>query len=183
MKNKELKPYIWTITALFFGFILRGYLTANQYPEESEKIISGIIADFNFLEKINPFLLFIFIFLNNSIKTLLVILLGFLFGIAPLFFIIFNGFIIGIITAIIAKDSGIINVLAGTLPHGILEIPAAILASAYGLWLGVKFYNKLRKKDSFKKYFIFALKKYIKIIVPMLLGAAFIEAFITPLFI
>ena len=183
MNNKQLKPYIITMMALFFGFAFRGYLTAEQNPAEAAKIVNELFAGFDFLNNTNPLLLFLFIFANNAIKTLFAILLGFFFGIAPLFFIIANAFVIGMVISIVGNDIGVFKILIGIIPHGIIEIPASILASAYGLWLGIKFYKKIKKEDSFKKYLIFALKKYFKIIIPMLLGAALIEAFVTPLFL
>ena len=61
----------------------------------------------------------------------------------------------------------------------ILEIPAILLAAGYGLWLGSVFYRSLKHGEPFKEPFLWAIKKYYKVILPLLLLAAFIEAFLT----
>ena len=96
--------------------------------------------------------------------------------------IFFNGELVGFVFGI-ARQRGISisRVMAGIVPHGILEIPAIILSSGYGLWLGYKFYRFLWKKEPFKIYFSYALKKYLYEILPLFFLAAIIETFITPL--
>lgn len=183
MKDKFLKPYIFTISALFFGSTLQGYILAAQNKEIAEFLISQIASDLNFLSDAPSIFVFLFIFLNNSIKTFLSLVLGFFFGLIPLIFITVNGLVIGLVIYVVSLDIGFLKIILGILPHGIFEITATILTQAIGLWLGIKFYKTLTKKEPFKIHFIWALKKYFKIALPLLLGAALIEAFITPLFI
>lgn len=80
----------------------------------------------------------VFIFFNNAIKSFMVMYLGLFFGIIPVFFLVMNGMIIGYLLSSLHEQG--INVfelvLRGLLPHGILEIPAILIASAYGLKLG-----------------------------------------------
>lgn len=90
---------------------------------------------------------FIFIFLNNAIKSVLVIFLGAFFGIFPVFFLAVNGLIIGYIIKLTLDGQmavSLFDLIAKLLlPHGILEIPALIIAGAYGLRLGKLLFSTL----------------------------------------
>jgi stage II sporulation protein M len=183
MKNKSLKPYIFTISGLLFGSILLGYIITSQHSQIARTIVSGLAKDLAFLNESSSIFIFLFIFLNNSIKTLISLVLGFFFGLIPIIFIIINGLVIGLVIYIVGQDYGFSKIILGLLPHGIFEIYATILTQAMGLWLGMRFYKKISKKEPFKPNLIWALKKYFKIALPLLLAAALIESFITPLFI
>jgi uncharacterized membrane protein SpoIIM required for sporulation len=69
------------------------------------------------------------------------------------------------------------------LPHGIIEIPAAIIATAFGLRLGASIIAPPAGVSA-GEHFLHALADLIKIfifvVVPMLLVAAWVEANITP---
>lgn len=176
----NIKKYISVMSLLFFISILLGYSFALHNKELASKLTNEISSSLNFVKKLSPFYIFLFIFLNNAIKSLVVILLGFFFGIAPLIFIFSNGYILGIVVAITSLKAGWSQVILGLVPHGILEVPAVIIASGYGFWLGVKFYRKLKYKEPFKNAFIYSMKKFCKVILPLLLVAAIIETFFTP---
>jgi uncharacterized membrane protein SpoIIM required for sporulation len=74
-------------------------------------------------------------------------------------------------------------VAAFVLPHGILEIPAAVLATAFALRIGASVTapregltvgeGMVQAAADFLKVFLFA-------VVPLLLLAAFVEANVTP---
>lgn len=80
----------------------------------------------------------IFIFLNNTIKSIAVMYLGLLFGLVPIIFILVNGMLIGfLLTSLHGQGEHVLDVVVrGLLPHGIIEIPAILFAAAYGLKLG-----------------------------------------------
>lgn len=83
---------------------------------------------------------FQFIFLNNSIKGVLIIFLGALFGVLPALFLLINGAVIGyLIHASALQGLDLFDLIVkGLLPHGIIEIPAIIIACAFGLQFGMK---------------------------------------------
>ena len=168
------------VTILFIASFIVGLVNALNNLEVAEQSFDQFSQNFAFLGELNAVSIFFFIFLNNSIKTFIALISGFFFGIAPLLFVITNGNIIGLVTAIAETKIGISLVVASLLPHGIFEIPAILLASGYGLWLGYRFFRMLAFKEPFKMYFSFAFRKYFQIILPMLLIAAIIETFITP---
>jgi len=106
---------------------------------------------------------------------------GFFFGIFPVMFVLLNGYIVGVVVSWREAEWGSWKVVLAILPHGVLEIPAIIIACAYGVWLGYRFYLALFKGEEFKIYLLRAIRTYVKLVLPLLLIAAFVEAFITPM--
>ncbi|WP_240941892.1 stage II sporulation protein M [Paenibacillus sp. HB172176] len=80
------------------------------------------------------------IFFNNAIKAILMMYVGVFFGIIPVIFLLINGMVIGYLLQIVALDPdspSIISVIfQALLPHGIIEIPAIVIACAYGMKFG-----------------------------------------------
>jgi stage II sporulation protein M len=159
--------------------LANGYILAMQNPDASRQSIEQLFSGFSFAKGISTFQLFIYIFLNNSIKAFLVILFGFAFGIIPIFFVFTNAELIGLVLAVFGAREGFLKVVLSLLPHGIFEIPAILIASGYGLWLGVRFYRRIRYGEPFMEAFWFAMRKYFTVVFPLLLLAAFIEAYIS----
>lgn len=81
---------------------------------------------------------FKFIFINNAVKSVAIILLGAFLGVLPAFFLLMNGMVLGLIVALAAEQGENLFdlIVLGLLPHGIIEIPAILIASAYGLQFG-----------------------------------------------
>jgi len=181
MTTKPVSSYIFVIYIIFFLSLANGYLMAVGNSGEARQIVERLFAGFGFAREFTPFQLFVFIFLNNASKAFFVVLTGFFFGIIPIFFVFTNANLIGIVIAVFGAREGFLRVVLSLLPHGIFEIPAVLIASGYGLWLGVKFYRKIRFGEPFKEAFLFSMKKYFTVVFPLLLLAAFIEAYITTL--
>jgi|Deesub1362B_J571_1020462.scaffolds.fasta_scaffold00053_79 stage II sporulation protein M len=174
--------YFSLLTLLFFVSALSGYISAMINPENAESVVGQFFTQFEFIKELDPLKLFALIFLNNSLKSLFAMLTGFFFGIFPVLFIFLNGFFIGVVVFVKSQEIGLTNVMMLLLPHGIFEIPAVLMASSYGVWLGGIFYEKVRGEDvSIGRAYRFAIRKFFTKIVPILLLAAFIETFITPL--
>lgn len=143
--------------------------------------ISGTLKDSS-----NPQLsFFVFIFLNNSIKSVVIIFLGALFGILPALFLLINGAVIGYLIHISALQGQDLFdlIVKGLLPHGIIEIPAIIIACAFGLHFGGKvllslFSSSARKSDRWSFFMRQTLTASIWIVL-LLFVAAIIESTIT----
>ncbi len=176
---KEIGFYVKALALLFIISGVLGFATAEFLPTETGEAMEQIKEEIAFIGELEKIEIFFLIFLNNSIKAFFMMLLGILFGVIPVIFILLNGYMLGIITSVIIAGEGIISILLGILPHGMFEIPAILIIAGYGVWLGEMFSKKLRNKDMFTPYLKIALKKYIKIILPIIALAAFIEVFIT----
>lgn len=179
MTTKPVSSYIFVITVIFVMALANGYLMAIQDPQGSRQMIEQLFSGLTFARNLSALQLFVYIFLNNASKAFLVILLGFFFGIVPIFFVFTNAELIGVVVAVFGAQEGFVRVALSLLPHGIFEIPAILIASGYGLWLGVRFYRRLRYKEPFMDAFWFSIRKYFTVVFPLLLLAAFIEAFVT----
>ena len=69
-----------------------------------------------------PILIMIIIFLKNLLASAMAILLGLGLGLVPLLVVTSNGFLLGIVAYGAVQKVGILYLLAGILPHGIIEI-------------------------------------------------------------
>jgi len=169
------------LTLIFFISAYVGYTAAQLNPGIDESLRKFFEGFRDYMS--NPVILMLIIFANNAGKGLIAMLAGFFFGIFPVLFISLNGYIVGIVISLRQPEWGVQGVLMAILPHGILEIPAIIIACSYGVWLGYRFYRSLFTGETFKPYLMHALRVYLKVIVPILLIAAAVEAFITPMLI
>lgn len=134
---------------LFAAGIAAGWAASGPMQQMLAKEIQGLgEVSQNLQQSDNPELsFFIFIFLNNSIKAVLVMFAGLLFGFIPFVFLIINGMVIGFLLNLM--DSNGVNlselIIKGLLPHGIIEIPVILIACAYGLALGGLVFKSLTR--------------------------------------
>jgi stage II sporulation protein M len=176
----KIKFYIKALALLLVISGVFGFITAQQFPLEAGVALGEVAKELSFIEELDSASIFLLIALNNSIKAFIMMLLGILWGVVPVIFILLNGYAIGIVLSVVMVQTSFISVVLGTLPHGIFEIPAILLAASYGIWLGEMFVKKLKKKKSVLKIHVRnVIGKFMKVIFPMLIVAAFIETFIT----
>lgn len=182
---RELKPYILFITFLFLGAFLFGYMGAYLSPEEAGLVQAEFAAIENLISDLSAFSFFFFILLNNALKIFLTVLLGAGFGILPVLFVFLNGYVIGVFGFISESSVGWPVFLLSILPHGIIELPAFIIAAAAGYMIGAKVLKNIFRgagypiKEEVKK----GINLFFKFVLPLLLIAAFVEVFITPVII
>lgn len=138
---KEMRRYIGVAFVLFFAAVFIG----SSNPVFSNFLDSQMEGLQKLVESVdnsaNPAMtMMVIIFLNNVIKCIFVMYLGVFFGIIPVAFLIVNGLLIGYMLEIISRHPEMPSVLEmivkGLLPHGIIEIPAVVIACAYGMKFG-----------------------------------------------
>lgn len=137
----------------------------------------------------NPGLfLFLLIFFNNAIKSVFVMYLGALLGVLPVLFLIVNGMVIGYLYTALAEQghNAALIFVKGVLPHGIIEIPAILLASAYGMKFGALGFRLLasmfkRQPGLGAEYETFVIRTVpvMLLIITTLLAAAAVESTLT----
>lgn len=121
------------------------------------------------------------IFKNNLTAALLAIGLGIFFGIIPLAAISINFFILGfLLSAFLFSGAGHFFVL-GIGPHGVLELPAILLAAALGLRLGFFWHRAPDGRTAARN--LVAIAKQTLALLPAIAAlfflAAIIEVFVT----
>jgi stage II sporulation protein M len=125
-------------------------------------------------------LLFVKLFLNNLQACLLLFLGGATFGVVSLFILSTNGLIIGSIMELVREEKGMVFVLAAILPHGIFEIPSFILSGALGFMLAKSLYDEWSANGDAAVEAAHHGLNFVMYVIPLVLLAAFVEAFITP---
>lgn len=178
---RELRPYFITSLFLIGSGMLLGLLSLFYIPGITQQVRESVSQFLKMFIGLPKFYLALAIFFNNSLKTLLVIVLGMLFGVLPVFFLLLNGWVIAIVFYLSAQSRGLGISLLAILPHGAFELPAVLLGTSIGLRLGVHAIRRFlgRSETTIRQELGLALRCFLTIIVPLLIVAAFIEAFIT----
>ena len=169
---KSCKRQIYSIISLFFAFALIGF-----FVPISKEIMSLILEyvrqileqtkDMSMIQLMN------FIFLNNLQASFFGLILGLFFGIIPVFFALFNGYVLGIVASLTVSQEGMLS-LMNLFPHGIFELPAVFISLGLGLKLGAFIFQK-NKKEFFKRNLSNSFRVFVFVIIPLLFIAAIIE--------
>lgn len=152
----------------------------SEFLKEIELVVKQMYGDI----PIKPYTIrmMLYIFLRNLMVVLISIALGALTVFLPSVIVVVNGVVLGVVIglSIILTNSWILAVVA-ILPHGVLELPAVFLSTAYGTKLGIDFWKYILKKnrEDISKT-LNMLPKIIVIFVALLFCASFIETFVTP---
>ncbi|GGH39922.1 stage II sporulation protein M [Paenibacillus segetis] len=134
-KKMMLLSLVLFVAGMVIGTVNADFITTLIAPqleslrEYSQELSQSAHPEWNF---------FVFIFLNNAVKSIVIIFAGALFGLLPIFFLIMNGMVIGyLLSAAATQGENLFDLIVkGLLPHGIIEIPAILIAAAFGLQFG-----------------------------------------------
>ncbi len=179
MNNKK-----WIFIAIFlFGIGLVFGLTTptsgiNFFTEDIAALqeVSSILVPFSPLTVI-------LILVKNISVLLLSFALSPIFCLMPILALIFNGWLLAFISVVVSQEKSLGFVLTGLLPHGIFELPAFILGEAAALSFGAMVILALFKKER-RNLLLPSLKqnlRYLMVALALLVPAAIIEVYITPL--
>lgn len=183
IRQKVLIRNLILATGIFFVSLVLGTLIGQNMVEGLMRQFGVVLEPLASMGNLS-ILLFLIIFINNAIKALGLVFLGILLGLPPLLSIGLNGFILGGFSSALESVNGWRYVIAGFVPHGVIEIPVILLATALGLTLGMESLKWLLRRESRVKLQLSdCLKVYLRWILPGLAVAAIIEVFVTPLFI
>jgi stage II sporulation protein M len=167
---------------VFFGSFLTGYVSAANFPDIANTLMEGFSSRFGPLLEKAPLEIMLAIFLNNAFVSLVSLVLGLALGILPILFVAFNGYLVGVISYIVAQQKGMLFISLALLPHGVVELPMVFLSASIGLRLGHQVFSALLGRPTeIKREFKEGISFYFHWIVPLLLIAAIIETFVTPL--
>lgn len=177
---KDLRKEIGFVSVLFALSAAIGYVIAIMYPDMVMQSLEEVESLVDLLKNLSPIEIMFLIFLNNSLKSLLVLVLGVGFGIVPLLFIAYNGYFLGIFSHKILMEQSFLYLAGGLLPHGIIEIPMVVISAAIGIRLGLKLIAAFKGESlSLKEEMLTGIKFFFYWIMPLLFIAAVVETFIT----
>jgi stage II sporulation protein M len=138
-------------------------------------------------EMLKPFRLSTALFIY--FKNVSSLVFGFVFSpfllLPPVLSLVVNGWLLSYVSTAVIQQRSLWLLLAGILPHGIFEIPAIVLGEAAALSFGTAVLMALvspAKRDKlFPKLKMSA--KYLLVAFALLVPAAIIETYITPLLV
>jgi stage II sporulation protein M len=181
----QYKKWIKLVLGLFSVSIIAGAVLAFYYPDLMQHIFDAFAERFGDSPALDTNLAKE-IFIQNLTASLIAWLGGLILGIAPFLMVALNGLILGYVVCFVAMSServweGIVFLLLGLLPHGILEIPAFLTAAVLGLSLGLNWLSSEssgQRLEVLKVSFIGSIK-YFSLVVVFLAAAALIEVFVS----
>jgi len=174
----------WIFIAIFlFGIgLVFGLATPTSGIDPLAEDVAALQELGNILVSFK-FLTVILVLVKNASVLLLSFVLSPIFCVVPILALTVNGWFLAFVSAIVVQEESFGFVLAGLLPHGILELPAFILGEAAALSFGAVAMLALFKKEK-RNLLIPSLKqnlRYLMVALTLLVPAAIIEIYITPL--
>jgi stage II sporulation protein M len=127
----------------------------------------------------------VFIFLKNVLALVVSFIFSPVLLLVPILALTMNGWILSFVSAIAIQEESLGFLLAALLPHGVFELPAIIIGEAAALSFGTMMVIALFAKEK-RNLIIPNIKqnlRYLVIACALLLPAAIIETYITPLFL
>lgn len=177
----ELRWFAAVSAAMFALGVALIWFVPDIVPDARGAVDETITGILNAVQGLPPIALFALIFLNNALKTFVVMFAGLMLGVLPAAFLFANGAILGIVAARSAEIVGVWVTTASILPHGVFELPAVLLGAAVGLRLGTLLLRRLRTGPlALKPHLTAAGRFYLTFVAPLLAAAAAIEIWVTP---
>ena len=179
--------YRWWIIIAILLFAI-GIIVGLATPASITDLLSEELAALEeFGEVLAPFTfsMFIFIFIKNAVALLVSFALSPILCLVPILALFVNGYLVALVSTMVMGERSLGFVLAGLLPHGIIELPALFIGEAAALSFGATAVVALLKKER-RNLLLPSLKKnlkYLWIALALFLPAAIIETYITPLLV
>ena len=174
----------WIFVAIFlFGTVVAFGLATPASSSLPSEYITAFEEQFGSILALPKPLIALFIFLKNTSALLISFALSPILCLVPILALIINGWVIAFVSTLVIEEESLGFLLAGLLPHGIFELPALILGEAAALSFGAMVVLTLFKKER-RNLLLPSLKqnlKYFGVALALLLPAAIIETYITPL--
>ncbi|HWQ18529.1 MAG TPA: stage II sporulation protein M [Methanotrichaceae archaeon] len=178
---RSIRIYILISVLLFFGTAILGYIAAAYDPKFADTWLQSLDA-LRWIRDLSPLMIMVVIFAKNLFSCILSVLLGLGIGLVPMIVATSNGILLGVVAYNVIQKDGPLYLLAGIVPHGIIELPVVLICVAMGMRLGHLFILAvLKERSDLSGETRMAIHLLFKRAAPLLLLAAVIESFITPL--
>lgn len=178
---KSIRIFVGITVLVFLATAVMGYYAAAADSELAATWMQELEM-FKWILSLNPLLIMLAIFLKNFLACAMSVILGLGFGLVPLLVLTSNGFMIGVVSYSIIHKQGLLYLLAGIVPHGIIELPTILLGISFGFRLGyLLVLTILGERADLAGETRIAVHFLVRWFLPLLFLAAAIETFITPL--
>jgi len=151
------------------GFSAEGIATIEQFGDILTSLPAPVIA--------------LVIFMKNVSALLLSFALSPLLCLVPVLALTVNGLLLSSLSTVVAQEESLGFVLTGLLPHGVFELPALVIGEAAALSFGAAAMLAIFRRRE-REFLLPNLKqnlKYLLLAIGLLIPAAIIEAYVTPL--
>lgn len=171
-----------SLMAICLVFFIIGTPFGFFFFEETEEALLPNLKQIK--EKIlteSKFQIALNIFSNNLMVSLILLASG-TFIIVPFLIMFTNGFLVGfVIKLLMEKNLGLIFFIKGIILHSVFELPAIFISAAIGIRIGLSYLTRDNKKrvNKVSQRIREAAVIYLLVVIPLLLIAAFVEAFIS----
>lgn len=168
---------------LFGSGLISGLATSAGMVNFLAKDIAALKELADFLAPLPQSSVLAIIFLKNVSALLISFAISPIFCLVPVMALVFNGWVLGLVSVMVIQDKSLGYLLAGLLPHAIFEIPAFIMGEVVALSFGTTAMLALFKGER-RSLLLPNLRqnlRYLAIALILLLPAAIIEAYLTPL--
>jgi len=176
----------WVLVAV--GLFVIGMALGLAVPDDVADIFAGDLAALEELAeslKLRPFTISmaVFIFLKNVSALLFSFIFSPLLCLVPILALTVNGWLLSFVSAAVIEQESLGLLLAALLPHGVLELPAIIIGEAAALSFGTMAIIALvsKKRRSQLSPNLKQNIRYMALAFALLLPAAIIETYVTPL--
>jgi len=121
----------WRYVAFSFGLFVLGSVAGALFVDQlSLGALLGAGTGPGALDEALPEPTVGLLVVNNTIVLVTLVASGATLGLLTAGILVFNGFLVGYVVVLVAREAGPVAPVVGILPHGILEIPAILFASA-----------------------------------------------------
>jgi stage II sporulation protein M len=178
--------YVWwvVIATALFGL---GLVWGLSMPSGGGGTLSGELGALEelarFITSLPAWAMFLLILVKNVTAVLFSFVMSPLLLAVPLFALVLNGWVIGAVAGSVIAEESVGYLLRGLLPHGVLELPAFFLGQAAALSFGTAAMQAVFKEER-RRQFMNVVRvnlRYLAFALALLVPAAAIEAFVTPL--
>lgn len=165
------------------------FVLCMAFPALRENLLSHVLSAMNGAGAVNEdgTLSALAIFSNNLRATVFIMAYGLIpFIQLPALALGVNALAIGVLAAwYVTEGYPIAAFLAGILPHGLLELPALVIAFSVGLFVCGHVTRRLFRRDESALHIwdslVLMSRTLLLVLFPLLAVAAVLEAYITPL--
>lgn len=181
-------PYTLFALALFGAGLMSGLLISALDPGFERFMLNGEMMDTiarremwtHGIVSMKPYASSA-IMTNNIAVSLAACASGMLAGIGPVYMMLFNGLLIGVVASACHRADMSVALWSFVTPHGVLELPAIFIAGGAGLLLGkaILFPGTMPRRDAIADAGSSAVRLLLGV-VPILVIAGLIEGFVSP---
>ncbi len=183
---KENKNLMLISLGLFLLGSISGFYIFKVLLNNNPEVINSFLKEFQDmfgpLKEMTSLELFFTIFYINTRTSFLIMVLGVFVGFFPFLSLWGNGTVVGLLYGkFIAEGGNSLVFLMGILPHGVIEIPAILIAASQGFRLGKEIISPPPGKSRSESLRVNIRKglKLFALIIPLLLIAALIEVYLS----